>query len=190
MNAAAGRGAARTRKALSRLAVRDPAREGRRLPGGDDPAGEGALRRHLGQAGQPGLQTARGSSVHSTPDPQCRRRVADAGHVLAGPPLPVLFPPTWTPAAAPSTASTCAPARRWSSTPGTELISTPTRRCWHARAQASLFSTKLGVLRGLTRGVNRLRHRPGGRVCGHGPRCRWTGAVPRRAGGGHEPLRH
>ena len=35
-----------------------------------------------------------------------------------------------------------------------------------------------------------LRHRPGGRVRGHGPRRRRAGALPWSAGPGHEPLRH
>ena len=35
-----------------------------------------------------------------------------------------------------------------------------------------------------------LRHRPGGRVRGHGPRRGRTRSVARRAGPGHEPLRH
>ena len=52
------------------------------------------------------------------------------------------------------------------------------------------FATKLGVLRGITRGHHGLRHRPRGRVRGHGPRRRWAGAVPRRPRPGHEPLRH
>ena len=52
------------------------------------------------------------------------------------------------------------------------------------------FATKLGMLRGLTRGRHRLRDRPRGRVRGHGPRRGRAGALPRRAGPGHEPLRH
>ena len=44
------------------------------------------------------------------------------------------------------------------------------------------------MLRGLCQRRDRLRHRPGGRVRGHGPRRRRQGAVPRRPGPGHEPL--
>ena len=79
-----GRGAA-----LSRVAVRHPAREGRERPQGDDPAGEGALRRHPGQARPPGLPPARGHPVHPAPGTERRRRVADAGHVQS---IARLFP--------------------------------------------------------------------------------------------------
>ena len=52
------------------------------------------------------------------------------------------------------------------------------------------FATKLGVLRGLCRGVQGLHHRPGGRVHRHGAGGRGQGAVPRRPRPGHESLRH
>ena len=52
------------------------------------------------------------------------------------------------------------------------------------------FATKLGVLQGRLPGDHRLRDRPGGGIRGHGPRSRRAGALPRRAGTGHEPLRH
>ena len=57
---------------------------------GDDPAGEGPLRRHAGQARSPGLPPARGHPVHAAPGPQRRRRVEDAGHVQHSPPLSLL----------------------------------------------------------------------------------------------------
>ena len=52
------------------------------------------------------------------------------------------------------------------------------------------FATKLGVLRGLCRGVRALHHRPGGRVHRHGAGRRRTGAVARDPRPGHEPLCH
>ena len=52
------------------------------------------------------------------------------------------------------------------------------------------FATKLGVLRGLTRGVTAYVIDPEGEYGGHGPRCGRQGALPRRAGPGHEPLCH
>ena len=52
------------------------------------------------------------------------------------------------------------------------------------------FATKLGMLQGPDKGSDRLRHRPRGRVRGHGPRRGRAGALPRRSRPGHEPLRH
>ena len=51
------------------------------------------------------------------------------------------------------------------------------------------FATKLGVLRGPDPWRHRLHHRPRGRVRGHGPRRRGTGALAGCSGAGHEPLR-
>ena len=62
-------------------------------------------------------------------------------------------PPTWIPGAAPSTASTCGPAPRWSTTPGTAPISTRTPPSSHGRAAARASPPSWGMLRGLTRGV-------------------------------------
>ena len=52
------------------------------------------------------------------------------------------------------------------------------------------FATKLGVLRGVCRGVRAYVIDPEGRVRRHGPRRRRAGAHPRCARPGHEPLRH
>ena len=74
------------------------------------PEGPGPLRRHPGQAGQPGLPPARGPAVHPAPGPQRRGGVADPGHVFTGASLPLLAAGFGHPAAALSTASTCGPA--------------------------------------------------------------------------------
>ena len=44
----------------------------------------GPLRRHFGQAGQPGLPAAGGAAVHPAPGPERRCRVAHAGHLQPG----------------------------------------------------------------------------------------------------------
>ena len=88
----AGRGAAGTGAALLRLPLRHPARQGREIPQGDDPAGEGPLRRHPGQARRPGLPAARGPVVHAAAGPERRRRVAHPGHLQHRPALPLLTP--------------------------------------------------------------------------------------------------
>ena len=116
---AEGRGAAGQGAAVSCVPVRHPPRQGRGGAQGDDPAGEGSLRRHPRQAGQPGLPPARGTALHAPPSPERRGRVAQPGHVQHRPALPLLTARTWTPGAAPSTASTCGPAPPWSTTPGT-----------------------------------------------------------------------
>ena len=113
------RGAAGQRETLSRLAVRDPSRQRRGVAQGDDPAGEGPLRRHPGQAGQSGLPPARGTACRpcrwpSTPWPSGAAWTRPASHGSSP-----SRRRTWTPGAAPSTASTCGPAPPWSTTPGT-----------------------------------------------------------------------
>ncbi len=57
---------------------------------GDDPAGEGPLRRHPGQAGQPGLPPAGGAAFDAAPGPERRGRVAQPGHLQPGEALPLL----------------------------------------------------------------------------------------------------
>ena len=116
---AEGRGAAGQGEAVSCVPVRHPPRQGRGGAQGDDPAGEGPLRRHPGQAGQPGLPPARGPVVHAAAGPERRGRVAQPGHVQHRPSLPLLAPGPGHPQQAPSTASTCGPAPPWSTTPGT-----------------------------------------------------------------------
>ena len=98
--------------------------------------GQGPLRRHPGQARPPGLPPARGHPVHPAPGTERRGRLEDAGHVFACPPLPILAARPGHEAGEPSTASTCGPAPRWSTTPGTAPTSTPTPPSSHGRAAA------------------------------------------------------
>ena len=55
--------------------------------------------------------------------------------------------------------------------------------------QRQEFRNQAGDAPGPVPGRHRLRHRPGGRVRGHGEGGGRTGALPRRARPGHEPLR-
>ena len=96
-------------------------------------------------------------------------------------------PPTWTPAPAPSTASTCGPAPLSSTTPGTGPTSTPTPPSSHGREAASLCH-QAGSAQGIDERHHRLRHRPGGRVRGHGEGSGRTGAVPGVPGEGMNPF--
>ena len=84
------RGAAGTGAAVSRLPVGHAPCQGRGVAQGDDPEGQGPLRRDARQAGQPGLQTARGAAIHPAPGPERRGRVAQPGHVQHRPALPLL----------------------------------------------------------------------------------------------------
>ena len=86
------RGAAGAGAALSCLSIHHPARQGRGCAQGHDPAGEGPLRRHPGQAGRPGLPAARGPVVHAAAGPERRGRVAHPGHLQHRPALPLLAP--------------------------------------------------------------------------------------------------
>ena len=79
----------------------------------------GPLRRHPGQAGRPGLPATGGAAVHPAPGAQRRGGVADAGHVQSWRGSSPSRRRTWTPAAAPCTASTCGPAPPSSTTPST-----------------------------------------------------------------------
>ena len=56
--------------------------------------------------------------------------------------------------------------------------------------QRQEFRHQAGDAPGPVPGRHRLRHRPGGRVRGHGEGGGRTGALPRRPRPGHEPLRH
>ena len=89
------------------------------VPQGDDPAGEGPLRSDPGQAGRPGLPAEGRSVVHPAPGPRTPWPSGAAWTRPASPGSSPSRPPTWTPAQAPSTASTCGPAPPWSTTPGT-----------------------------------------------------------------------
>ena len=184
-----GRGAAGQGAALPRLSLRHPSREGRGVAEGDDPAGEGPLRRHPGQARQPGLPPARGAAVHPAAGPERRRRVADAGHVQHSPSLPLL--------AARHGHKERHPLRHRPAglLPGRlrPVGRDPPEREYGGAGPLRLrqvFRHQAGRAQGPDQGHHGLRHRPRGRVRGHGPR-RWRqGAFPRRARRGHEPLRH
>ena len=183
------RGPARARAALPRLPVCDPSREGRGVAEGDDPAGEGPLRRHPGQAGQPGLPPARGAAFDPAAGPQRRGRVAQPGHVQHRPALPLLAAGPGHPERHPLR------HRHAGLLPGGLR---PLGRDAHERQHRR--PRTVGQRQELRHQAGRaprhharhhgLRHRPRGRVRGHGPRRWGAGPVPRRAGRGHEPLRH
>ena len=184
-----GRGAAGQGAALPRLALRHPSREGRGVAQGDDPAGEGPLRRHPGQARQPGLPPARGAAVHPAAGPERRGRVAQPGHVQHRPALPLLAAGPGHPQRHPLRHRHAGllpgglrPLGRHA--PQREHGGAGPLRLW------KILCHQAGNAAGPDEGSDRLRHRPGGRVRGHGPRRRRQGAVPRSAGRGHEPLRH
>ena len=84
------RGAAGPGAPLPRIPLRDPSRPGRGRVEGDDPAGEGPLRRDPRQSGRPGLPPARGPAFDAAPSPERRGRVADAGHIQPRPAVPLL----------------------------------------------------------------------------------------------------
>ena len=171
------RGAAGQGAALPRLSLRHPSREGRGGAQGDDPAGEGPLRRHPGQARQPGLPPARGVAVHPAAGPERRRRVADAGHVQHSPSLPLLAAGPRHPERHPLR------HRPAGLLPGglRPVGRNPPEREYGGAGPLRLrqvFRHQAGRAQGPNQGHHRLRHRPGGRVRGHGPR-RWRqGAFP------------
>ena len=186
---AQGRGPARTRKTLPRIAVRHPSREGRGVPEGDDPAGQGPLRRHPGQARQPGLPPARGTHVHPAPGPERRGRVAQPRHVQHRPSLPLLAPRPGHQERHPLR------HRHAGLLPGgLRPLGRHAPQRQHRRprkvGKRQELRHQAGSAQGIDQGHHRLRHRPGGRVRGHGPRSRRARPQPRSAGRGHEPLRH
>ena len=87
---AARRGAAGKGEALSLLPVRHAACEGRGIPQGGDPAGQGPLRRDAGEARLPRLPPEGGTSLRSAARAQRRRHVAHARHLQPGEALSVL----------------------------------------------------------------------------------------------------
>ena len=98
--------------------------------------GPGPLRRHAGQAGQPGLPPKGGTAFDIAPGAERR----DGVRTLDTSSLARLFPSrrrTWTLAAEPSTASTCGPAPPSSMTPSMGRTSTPTPPSWQGPAAAS-----------------------------------------------------
>ena len=181
------RGAAGAGAALSCLSIHHPARQGRGCAQGDDPEGEGPLRRHPGQARRPGLPPARGAAFDIAPGPERRGRVADAGHLQHRPALPLLSPGPGHPQRHPLRhrhagllARRVRPLGRDS--PQRQYRSAGPLRLW------KILCHQAGNAAGPDEGSDRLRHRPGGRVRGHGPRCRRQGPLPRRARRGDEPL--
>ena len=86
---AEGRGAAGKGAAVPRFPVRHPPRR-RRQAEGPDATSEGPLRRHPGQARQPGLPAKGGAAVHPAPGAQRRGGVAHAGHLQPGEAVPLL----------------------------------------------------------------------------------------------------
>ena len=188
-HAASRRGAAGTRAALPLFAVGDPAREGRGLPQGDDPTGEGPLRRHPGQARQHGVQAEGRTSLHFASRPQRRRRVAKPRHVQHCAALPLL-------AAGPGHQERDSLRHRHAGLLpcGLRPLGRHPPEREHGRprtvGQRQVFRYQARRVAWPVPGRDRLRHRPGGRVRGHGEGGRWQGAVPRRPRAGDEPLRH
>ena len=170
------------------LSIHHPARQGREIPQGDDPAGQGPLRRHPGQAGRPGLQAERGAAFDAAPGPQRRGRVEDAGHVQPGAALPLLAARPGHPQRHPLR------HRHAGLRPGgLRPLGRHAPERQHGGPRPLRFGKVLRHQAGDAEGPvprrHRLRDRPRGRVRGHGPRRRRQGALPRRAGPGHEPLR-
>ena len=166
-HAASRRGAAGTRAALPLFAVGDPAREGRGLPQGDDPTGEGPLRRHPGQARQHGVQAEGGTSLHFASRPQRRRRVAKPRHVQHCAALPLL-------AAGPGHQERDSLRHRHAGLLpcGLRPLGRHPPQREHGRprtvGQRQVFRYQARRVAGPVPGRDRLRHRPGGRVRGHG----------------------
>ena len=182
------RGAAGQGAALSFFALRDPPCQGRGVAEGDDPAGEGPLRRHPGQAGQPGLPTEGRTALDIAPCPERRRRVAQPGHLQHSEALPLL-------AARPGHEKRHPLRHRHA-----RLLSRRLRPLGrHAPEREHGGARKVWQRQVLRHQARRaaghhprhhgLRHRPRGRVRRHGPRRGRQGAVAGRAGRGHEPLR-
>ena len=148
-----GRGAAGTGAAVPRLPVGDAARRQRRRAEGPDPEGPGPLRRHPGQAGQPGLPPEGGPAVHPAPGPERRGGVAHPGHVVS---LARLFP--FSPPDLDTRSGTlygidlraCAPIV-YDPFDGTHLNANTAVLARSGSGKS--FATKLGVLRGVCRGV-------------------------------------
>ena len=168
---AARRGAARQGAAISFLFIRHPSCEGRGVSEGDDPAGQGPLRRHLGQARQPGLQAARGVAIDIAPGPERRCRVAQPGHFQHRPALPLLAPGPGHPLRDPLR------HRHAGLLPGglRPLGRHPPQREYGGSGPFRLrqeLRHQAGRAQGIDERHHRLRHRPGGRVRGHGPRSR------------------
>ena len=116
--------------------------------------------------------------------------MAQPGHVQHIPAVSLPRRPTSTPAAAPSTASTCGPAPRWSYDPwdGTHLNANTAVLARSGSGKS--FATKLGVLRGLCRGVTAYVIDPEGEYADMARAAGRTRSQSRRARRGHEPLCH
>ena len=186
---AQGRGAAGTRAALPRVALHHPSREGRGVAQGDDPAGQGPLRRHAGQARSPGLPPARGHPVHAAPGPQRRGRVEDAGHVQHSPSLPLLAARPGHPEGNPLR-HRHAGLRPGGLRPlGRDAPERQHRRPRKVGQRQELRNEAGSPARHHSR-RHRLRHRPRRRVRGHGEGGRRARPLSRHSRPGHEPLRH
>ena len=185
---AQGRGAAGQGETLSRLAVGHAPCQGRGVAQGDDPAGEGPLRRDARQAGQPGLPPARGASLHAAPGPERRGRVAQPRHVQHRPALPLLAARHGHPQRHPLRHRHAGLLPRRLRPLGRDA---PQRQ--HRRPRTvgirEIIRHQARRAQGIDQGHHRLRHRPRGGVRGHGEGSGRTGAVPRSPGRGHEPLR-
>ena len=96
------------------------------IPEGDDPAGQGPLRRHPGQAGPPGIPAEGGAAVHPAPGPERRGGVAHPGHVQPCEAVPLLAARPGHPQRHPLRHRPAGPAPPSSTTPGTEHTSTGT----------------------------------------------------------------
>ena len=184
------RGPARARAALPRLPVRDPSCQGRGVAEGDDPAGEGPLRRHPGQARQPCLPPEGKVSWSTLPlalNAVAEWRTLDTSSIAR------LFP--FSPPDLDTRSGTlygidmraCSPVvyDPWDGTHP---------QCQHRRPRKvwvrQIICNEARSAQGSDQGHHRLRHRPGGRVRGHGPRSGRARSQPRSARRGDEPLRH
>ena len=183
------RGAAGPGAAIPRVALHHPSREGRGVAQGDDPAGQGPLRRHAGQARSPGLPPTRGHPVHAAPGPQRRGGVEDAGHVQHSPSLPLLAARPGHPEGNPLR------HRHAGLRPGgLRPLGRDAPERQHRRprkvGQRQELRNEAGNAAGPDQGRHRLRHRPRRRVRGHGEGRGRARPISRHSRPGHEPLRH
>ena len=188
--AAQGRGAAGQGKALPRLPVRHVARRFAGHPEGPDPEGPRPLRRHPGQVGQPGLPAKREGLLSTLP---LALNAVAVWRTLDTSSLARLFP--FSPPDLDTRSGTlygidlraCAPVV-YDPFDGTHLNANTAVLARSGSGKS--FATKLGVLRGLCRGVRAYVIDPEGEYADMARAAGGRVLSPGVPGQGHEPLRH
>ena len=143
----------------------------------------------LGKLDNLAFRQREGLALHAAPGPERRGRVAQPGHVQHRPALPLLAARPGHPKRHPLRHRHAGLLPRGLRPLGRHPSERQHRRPRPLR-QRQVLCHQAGDAAGPYQGSDRLRHRPGGRVRGHGPRRGRTGALPRRPRPGHEPLRH